>query len=51
VLRLADGTRTVDQIAEALGGGLPPLERGQLHTLVLNALADRTLRSARATTR
>jgi hypothetical protein len=42
ILRLANGTRTVEEIAHALGPALGPLDPGQVRTLVLNTLSGRT---------
>jgi hypothetical protein len=48
ILRLADGRRTVEDIARAVNPALGPLEPGQARILVINTLSGRT--RAQATT-
>jgi hypothetical protein len=42
ILALADGRRTVDEIAQAVSPALGPLDPGQARTLVLSTLTGRT---------
>jgi protein arginine N-methyltransferase 1 len=42
ILRLADGRRTVEEIARAVGPALGPLDQAQARTLVFNTLSGRT---------